>query len=114
MVQLAWVLLAALNQVSLAREPTQAFLGTEFRGISKRRRASSLSTCHRYENFDHVTHEYPLEEYTDEEGLWHEWMNVENTYSSFWSNRPRCIQNYDATKTYCVYTSTSFARGRGI
>jgi hypothetical protein len=55
-----------------------------------------------------------LEEYSDEEGSWHELMNVENTYSTFWSYRPRCIQNDDASKTYCVYTSTTFARNRGI
>jgi hypothetical protein len=114
MVQLAWVLLVTLHQFSWARQPTQQILDNEFHGISKNRRAASLRTCHRYDNFDRVTHEYPLEEYSDEDELWHEVTNIEQTYSNVWSYRPRCIQNGNTEQIYCVYTSTTFARNRGI
>lgn len=33
---------------------------------------------------------------------------------SQWSHRPRCIRQENSTELYCVYTSPSFARGRGI
>lgn len=31
-----------------------------------------------------------------------------------WSHKPRCIREENSTESYCVYTSASFARGRGI
>lgn len=31
-----------------------------------------------------------------------------------WSHKPRCLRQYNATQKYCVYTSSTFAEGRGI
>jgi hypothetical protein len=99
--------------LSIARQKPQLTLDLDSHGISKQRRLLLLPICHRHEATGKLLHSHDDND-EDDDHLWHETTLVESTYSTKWSHRPRCIQKSNTTQIYCIYTSASFARNRGI